>query len=524
MQHRTIYPTILGRPSTSLLGMFRKIPSSWMAISLFLLTFPVYLATLAPGVYGFDSAELATGVFTQGIIHPPGSPLYLLIGKLFTFLPFGDVAYRLNIMSAVFASLTVVLLFKFIGIIVENRFAAWVAALFLGVSNYFWQMALLAEVYTPLTALLAADLLLISLWRRTGARRYVLTFAFLYGLTLAMHTSGILFAPAFAWLILFIPHWKRSRRYLLWLIFVLLVAGLTPYAYLSLRVSASPALDYSRVYSGVDLTTPSGLWWMISGKAYSIFAFGYTWDEIPTEVYRFAGYLWRNYLGIGVLLGIVGVTGLWRRNWAYAMGLLMAFVANVIFYVNYRVMDKDTMFLPAYLVWAVFIAGGFDTVDKLIGRVIALGWPESWLWGVGRALPVIILLSGVALNWRWVDLSESHGYALFAGEMMRRTMPNSVVIAPWSSAVVLEYYQIVEGQRPDLLIVNRSRMRVARYYELSLQGLSRQEILARINLEEAALIDRYIEQRVVYAVEYDPVLAQKFEYLPEGPVFKLAMP
>jgi S-adenosylmethionine hydrolase len=82
----------------------------------------------------------------------------------------------------------------------------------------------------------------------------------------------------------------------------------------------------------------------------------------------------------------------------------------------------------------------------------------------------------------------------------------------------------VEGQRPDLTIFNRSRIRSARYYELWMQSFSRGEIMAKINSEEADMIDHYIEQRNVYAVEYDPVLAQKFEYLPDGAVFKLAMP
>ncbi len=143
----------------------------WAGISLFLLTFLVYLKTLAPGVFGFDSAELATGVFTQGIVHPPGYPLYLLIGKLFTFLPIGDVAYRLNLMSAFFASLTVVLLYHAIRNIIQNRFAAWFAVLLFAFSNYFWQMALIAEVYTPFTAFLAGDLLLLSLWRKTGFKK-----------------------------------------------------------------------------------------------------------------------------------------------------------------------------------------------------------------------------------------------------------------------------------------------------------------------------------------------------------------
>lgn len=494
------------------------------SLSLFLLTFLVYLRTLAPGVYGFDSAELATGVFSQGVIHPPGYPLYLLIGKLFTFLPIRDVAYRLNLMSAFFASVTVVILYWAIGNIIKNRFIAWVSAFFFAITNYFWQMALVAEVYTPFTAFLAGDLLILSLWRMTGFKKYLLAFSFLYGLTLTMHTSGILFAPAFAWLILSTTHWKRTYWSLVGVMFILFLAGLSPYLYLSIRAGAHPAIDYSRVYPGVDLTTPSGLWWMVSGRAYSYFVFGYAWREIPAELLRFASYLWRNYLGIGVILGGIGIVGLWRRSTAWTIGLLLAFMGNALFFVNYRAIDKDTMFLPAYMVWAVFVAGGFTAVNDFIKRSQEKGLLEAWAPKMVRALPVLFILLGLSLNWRWVDLSKADGFELLANQIMVGTLEDSVIVAPWSSAVVLEYYQVVEGQRPDLIVYNRSRIRSARYNELWLEGFSRGEIMAKINSEEADMIDHYIEQRNVYAVEYDPVLAQKFEYLPDGAVFKLAMP
>jgi len=494
----------------------------WAGLSIFLLTFLVYLKTLAPGVYGFDSAELATGVFTQGIVHPPGYPLYLLIGKLFTWLPFGDVAYRLNLMSAFFASLTAMLLYQAIENIIENRFAAWVAACLFAVSNYFWQMALIAEVYTPLTAFLAGDLLILSLWRKTGHKRYLLSFALLYGLTLTMHTSGILFAPAFAWLVLSTPHWRRAHWPLVGVMLILFLVGLSPFAYLSLRASADPAIDYSRVYSGIDLTKFSGLWWMISGKAYRFFAFAYTWQELPGELSRFGFYLWRNYLGFGVILGAVGIVQLWRKNWSWTTGLLLMFAANVIFFVNYRVIDKDTMFLPAYLVWGVFLAEGISVLRGWIERTLNLGLSGIWQKNIGLALPVMCILLALPLNWRWVDLSKADNYTVFAKEMMSVSEPDSVIVAPWSSAVVLEYYQVVEGQRPDLTIVNRSRNSAARYYALWLRGISGPKILAQIKVEEGDLIDHYIKQQTVYAVDYDPALAQKFEYLPEGSVFKLA--
>jgi hypothetical protein len=491
-------------------------------ISLFLLTFLVYLRTLAPGVYGFDSAELATGVFTQGIVHPPGYPLYMMIGKLFTFLPFGDVAYRLNLMSAFFASLTILLLYQVIGNIFENRFAAWFAAMFFAVSNYFWQMALIAEVYTFNTAFLAGDLLLLSLWRKTGQSRYLLAFSFLYGLTLTTQTSGLLFAPAFAWLVLSTPHWKRSHWPLVGPMFLLFLVGLTPNAYLLLRANASPVMDYSKSYSGVDLTTLSGLWWMISDKAWGFLIFGYAWHEIPSELISFTTYLWRNYLGIGVILGTIGIVWLWRRSSAWTIALLFSFITYSFFVANYRVIDKDTMFLPAYLAWAVFIAGGFVAMQALFKRMVRLGLPELWQKSISRLLPLTFVLLALALNWRWVDMSKEDNYALFAKEFLAVAAPHAVIIAPWSSAAVLEYYQVTEGKRPDLLIFNSSLHAVARYYELWEKGMSQPEIYARINADEVDFVNEYIHQRTIYTVEYDPELAQKFEYLPAGPAFQLA--
>ena len=162
-----------------------------------ILAFLVYLRTLAPGVYGFDSGELATGAYTLGIVHPPGYPVYLLLGRLFAFLPVGSVAYRLNLMSAVFGALTVALVFRLCRRFTGNRLAAWAAAGLLAFSNYFWRMALVAEVYTLQTAFLALNLNLLLDWGRSGDRRLLWWFGLGYGLSLSVHTSAVLFAPVF---------------------------------------------------------------------------------------------------------------------------------------------------------------------------------------------------------------------------------------------------------------------------------------------------------------------------------------
>src|SRR5437762_3277993 len=61
----------------------------------------VYVRTLAPTVAGGDSGELITAAYTLGVAHPPGYPLYTLLAKLFTLIPIGTIAWRVNLFSAV---------------------------------------------------------------------------------------------------------------------------------------------------------------------------------------------------------------------------------------------------------------------------------------------------------------------------------------------------------------------------------------------------------------------------------------
>src|SRR4030081_2819213 len=75
------------------------------AILMFVITLVVYGATLAPTVTFVDSGELIVAAKYLGVAHPPGTPLYVLLAHLFTLLPFGNVAARVNFASALFAAL-----------------------------------------------------------------------------------------------------------------------------------------------------------------------------------------------------------------------------------------------------------------------------------------------------------------------------------------------------------------------------------------------------------------------------------
>ena len=78
-------------------------------IVFFLVSFAIYLYTLFPSIAPYrDAGEMVTVVQTLGVAHPPGYPLYVLLGRVFvSVMPFGDAAYRLNVFSSLAGALTV---------------------------------------------------------------------------------------------------------------------------------------------------------------------------------------------------------------------------------------------------------------------------------------------------------------------------------------------------------------------------------------------------------------------------------
>src|SRR3712207_2554029 len=140
----------------------------------------VYLGTLAPTVlpYGtpltLDSPMLQAEVAVLGVGHPTGYPTYLMLTHLFTYLPVGDVAYRVNLASAVYGVTAVSVVYA-VGLRLGGRIVAAAAgALAFGVSESFWSQATIAEVYTLNVLFISLVILFLLLWRESGRDRYLL--------------------------------------------------------------------------------------------------------------------------------------------------------------------------------------------------------------------------------------------------------------------------------------------------------------------------------------------------------------
>src|SRR5918998_6247374 len=165
--------------------------------------FLLYLWTLAPTVLYYerpdllDAAMLQAHAYALGIAQPTGYPTYTMLAHLFTYLPFGDPAYRANLASAAFGAAAVFVL-VFAGRLLSGRiWAGAVGSLAFAVGNIFWSQAVIAEVYTLNALFVASIVLVLLLWRDTRRDRYLLVAAFLVGLSLTNHvTSGLLLPTA----------------------------------------------------------------------------------------------------------------------------------------------------------------------------------------------------------------------------------------------------------------------------------------------------------------------------------------
>ena len=212
-----------------------------LGLLIFIGTFALYLKTMAPTVSFWDCGEFIACSYILGVPHPPGAPLYILLGRLFTLLPFSEVAFRVNLMSALPAALgiwcvylsCVALARRALGGAALKPFGdvrdysvmagAALAALSLAVSYTYWFNAVEAEVYGYSILFTTLGMWLIFYWEGTqhgsGNDRWLLLIAYLFGLGGGIHMLCLLTIPS-----LMILAWHADER-LRRLIVTLLIVG-----------------------------------------------------------------------------------------------------------------------------------------------------------------------------------------------------------------------------------------------------------------------------------------------------------
>ncbi len=402
---------------------------SYLAAGIAALTVLVlYVVTLAPSTAMWDTSEYIAAAYTLGLPHPPGNPLFVLIGRVFAVLPIApSVAMRINVLAAICSAVSAAMWF----LITERVLVGWlpkkwqrivgasVGTLIGATAFTVWNQSVVNEkVYTVSLLGIAVVSWLMIRWsddpdgRR--ADRILVLVAYLMGLGYTNHMAGMLPAIAVAVAVLV----RRPRTLVRWQLLLACVAallfGLTPFATQPIRAAHMPAMN-----EGEPTACQDGLKFdcTFSKSTYDRFMYNFNRGQYgkPDLTQRQAPFtgqvgMWWYYFkwqwlrdahserpGVQALLGavflVLGLFGGWvhykrdRRSFWYFGTLMFSMTLFLIYYLNFKygatqapelagsvereVRDRDYFYLWSFSAWGVWAGLGlmyiWESVSSLFG-------------------------------------------------------------------------------------------------------------------------------------------------------------
>ncbi len=432
----------------------------------------VYLCTLAPSIVEGDGSELTTAAHLAGVPHPTGYPLYMLLSHGFLRVcQWGSVALRMNLLSALCAAGAVGLVCLLAIRLTGSRPGGAVAALLFGYSSTFWSQAVIAEVYAFHMLMVAGVMLSALRWDNAGTRASFFCTALLYGAAFAHHLSSVLLAPALLFLLLTSRHRAAVPR-LLAPAAALMLLPLLLYAYLPWAALRNTPANWG------DPSTPANMLAHITGRQYRdrMFSGGVGGFVSQLQAYAWSapggrpGYLPQQFSPWLLLLGTVGVAGLYRRHRRW-IGFTALYAGSVIFWAaNYKISDIEVYYLGATLVIACWIGVGAREVllwvERRARRVVRTRSARIAVTLAGGLLAALIPGVGLAENWETNDRSDDWRTLAYARAALDAVPRNALLIGDGDGWYFpLLYTRFVEGRRPDVTL--------AGYYDLLLPVRSR---------------------------------------------------
>ncbi|MBN1578289.1 MAG: DUF2723 domain-containing protein [Chitinispirillaceae bacterium] len=455
----------------------------------FLINFLFYLLTLAPTVTFEDSGELITAAFHLGIPHEPGYPLFTLLGRIFSMLPFGTIAWRVNFMSALFTAGAGVFVCWATILLIEETFSKslflrkspaagqWClysvgicSAILFGTAKTTWAQAIIAEVY-GINSFMVGLFIFLALYRRrqqdlVHQRNLLLLMGYVAGLACAAHTTSMMLAPLFAgYLLIYERKMLADWRLLVKLMF-LFILGLSLYLYLPAASLKNPVVDWG---------DPDNLTNFIRVITRHQYQYG-TRQTFETFSAQFGFFCFRllvnQWFPVVLTLVPVGLAVLFLRNRPagyFTSALLLFTMPLTTFMTNFDISNPVATEENGALV-SVFYIPGYLTAAILIG--VGLFWPATLIGTKNRFFSLLLCLcmplaSIAQAMVRAMPEVSMHGYTFardYCDNVATAIPENALYFVSWDPfCFPLIYYQFVEKKRTDLIVIDQQLLRRSWY-------------------------------------------------------------
>lgn len=449
-----------------------------LSSSSFLIPFGVYLLTMANTVSFFDSGELITGASTLGISHPPGYPLYVLVGHIFTFSPFGNEAFRVNLLSAFFGALSSMMIyfislslldqiFKKEGNALKVQLTAFSTAHVFAFSLNQWGQTNMSEVYAMNTFFIALIIFIFLRWRKhiliTTAKgnitglKYIYLTAFLFGLGFGDHHTILVIVPV-ALLFVALSRWQilLNVKAISMTVFFS-IAGFSIYIYMPVRATTELMMNWG------DPDNLAQFLWMFLREGYPRASVSRDWSLFLSQL-ETINVLYEFTL-VGFFIGIAGFFRFISKGRLYAAVTLAVFLVLSVGIVIYGNPPRENIFLieafhtPSYMVFAPWIGVGFfwllSTLDIPMRKLMTGKYTEFlsksvWIF-------VLVAFPSVLFYHHYDKNDRSRNFIAFDYAMNElKSLSSTGILFTWgdSGAFPLWYLQYVERYQPGVLLLH----------------------------------------------------------------------
>lgn len=419
-------------------------------IFVFLISFLVYILSLAPSIVFGDSADLIIAGYFWGVAHPTGFPLFTVLSKIFSFLPLGNIAFRFNLFSALFASLAVTVIYWTILTLTPNTdkeinriLPAVTGSLLFAFSYTFWSQSIITE-FLSMEIFLISALILISLkWMESPRDRYIYSLSFLFALAVTHRSTTLFLALAFLYAV------ATARKRILLnpkkmaiLLFAFLL-GLSPYLYLPFSASRHPLRSWG------DVTNVLNLWNHITGLEYRGHLFFFPSATIVDQLRAYYPLLLRQFTPALLGLALFGIYLLAKNRLSSLIFLTSLFFLNFAYAVNVYQISEPLFYGVGFLIIALWMGAGINLLLHSASKTSP--FVSASVAVIVAFLPVLLIGNNFEL------LRGKHDYFAYdyAQNIFSSLAKNAILIFDGDNIFPLEYLQFVEKKRPDVAMIQK---------------------------------------------------------------------
>lgn len=508
------------------------------------IAFLLYALSAPPGLtwsnFGADGAELLAAAISNGVPHPPGYPLYILLLqnwlRLASWVAQGNnFAWYGHLLSALLAAASVGVTVRVAAVFIPTK-GSWLWAGLVGIA---WAVAPLPWSQAVITEVYALHMLLIALLGWTlfvqPSRPWWLALVIAFGV--AHHLTFFLLLPA-----VFYYRWRMAGggARAAWQTTTVMGTGVAIGMLIYIRIPLAAALEPPAPINWGYPKDWEGFWWLVSGAAYRGYLFSAPSSTILSRIAAWANTLTTQYTPVGLAIALLGLSH-WDRHQSDLRNFSLLWIIPVSIYsINYYTRDSAIYLLPVVWLIALWLGVGYALIlqwlieegPRLRQRLRLQPQEASFAsWSFEQVAPVLAIVALAGLigitSWRWStqSLRQDRQADQFITGVLTVVDTDSIIVssadaetfalwyAAWGDGVLLQ-------RAPDVVLINYALYQFSWYRRLV--ATLYPDVVGQSNSVEEIVARNAAKRTIFFSEKLSFWPAEQME--PVGPIWRYRMP